>query len=82
MLDVGRIDGFIGYEFNWDYVLNEWGWANKFSKLPVFDSTGEYLVVMKTNPRGKNILRVFDQGLRKLKRNGKFTEIRKAWLGR
>lgn len=82
MLESGRIDGFIGYEFNWDYLLNKWGWDKKFSKLPVFGSTGEYLVVMKTNPQGKDILREFDQGLRELKRNGKFLEIQKKWLGK
>jgi polar amino acid transport system substrate-binding protein len=80
MLDLQRIDGFVGYEINWDYVLRKAGWETKYRKLPVFDSTMEYLVALKTNPRALEILDTFDAGKKKLSQNGKLQEIEKKWF--
>jgi len=82
MLDYGRIDGFVGYETNWDYVLKQTGWEGKYRKLPVFDSTFEYLVALKTNPRSIEILKAFDRGKQILLQNGKMRMIEKKWFGK
>lgn len=42
------------------------GWDRKYKKLPVFDSTYEYLVALKSNPRAIDILKVFDSGKMKV----------------
>jgi len=81
MLDVGRIDGFLGYEANWDYTLRQHNWNHKFRKLPVFDSTEEYLVTMKSNAEGKELLKAFDRGKQILIQNGKYDEITRKWFG-
>ena len=52
MLGQKRLDGVLGYERTWDYVLKKENWENKFRKLPVFDSSAEYLVALKSNPKG------------------------------
>ena len=80
MLDLRRIDGFVGYEMNWDHVLQKAGWEAKYRKLPVFDSTMEYLVALKSNPHALEILNSFDTGKRKITQNGKLQNIEKKWL--
>lgn len=79
MLKAGRIDGVVGYEFTWDYALKQAGWSAEFSKLPVFDVSREYLVALKTNPQGKQVLQAFDQGKRKLQQENKLAEIEQRW---
>jgi len=79
MLDAKRFDGFLGYEYNWDFVLKKLSWKNKFRKLPVFDSSIEYLVALKTNPKGKKFLKDFDIGKEKLRKNGKLKKIKNKW---
>jgi polar amino acid transport system substrate-binding protein len=80
LLDLQRIDGFVGYEINWDYILQKAGWETKYRKLPVFDSTMEYLVALKSNPRALEILNSFDAGKRKISKNGKLQKIEKKWF--
>jgi polar amino acid transport system substrate-binding protein len=81
MLEKGRIDGFIGYQNSWDYVLKQNGWEFKFTKTPVIDSNFEYVVSMKGNEKNKNLLRVYDNGKRKLIDNGKLEELKLKWFG-
>lgn len=81
MLDAGRLDGFLGYEANWDYTLKQQNWNHKFVKLPAFDSTAEYLVAIKSNPNGKELLKDFDTGKRRIIKNGNFDKIRSKWFG-
>jgi ABC-type amino acid transport substrate-binding protein len=81
MLDAGRIDGFLGYEANWGFTLKQHNWNHKFKKLPAFDSTAEYLVTIKSNPNGKEFLKDFDTGKRRLIKNGKFRKITSKWFG-
>lgn len=81
MLESNRVDGFLGYEYNWDYILKQEGWKDKFRKLPDFDSSSEYLVALKTNPRGKELLEAFDTGKKRLAVNGKLNEIETKWFG-
>ncbi len=50
MLAQKRLNGFLGYEFNWDYVLKQENWETKYRKLPAFDSSAEYLVALKSRP--------------------------------
>ncbi|WP_022664503.1 substrate-binding periplasmic protein [Desulfospira joergensenii] len=81
MLRAGRIDGFLGYEYNWDYVLKQEKANHRFKKLPAFDSSMEYLVALKKNPHGFTLLNAFDRGKRKIILNGQFAKIRTAWFG-
>ncbi len=80
MLDYNRIDGFVGYETTWDDVLKKKGWGAKYRKLPIFDSTNEYLVALKTNPRSIELLKVFDSGKQTLLQNGKMKKIEDKWF--
>lgn len=81
MLSQRRLDGFAGYEFNWDYVLRREGWETRYVKMPGFDRTSEYLVALKTNPSGLAYLKAFDQGKRQLEKNGRLERIKQKWLG-
>ncbi|MCG7499435.1 transporter substrate-binding domain-containing protein [Vibrio sp. Of7-15] len=82
MLNSGRIDGFAGYELNWDLTLARLGWSEKFRKLPSFGASSEHVAVLKTNPRAQEILSAFDAGKRALEKNGKLAEIQMAWKGK
>lgn len=79
MLDFKRLDGFAGYEINWDYVLRKAHLENKYKKLPIFDHTNEYLIALKTNPRSIEILKAFDTGKQRLMAKGKLHEVEKKW---
>lgn len=82
MLKAKRIDGFLGYEMNWDYMLHQYKWSTLFKKLPAFDSSNEYLVSLKTNPKARSLLTVFDTGKRRLINNGRLTQINEKWFGK
>jgi len=82
MLEANRVDGFIGYEHNWDYVLKQKNNKHKFKKLPSFGSSSEYLVTLKSNPNGKQILKTFDEGKQILLKSGRLEEIRIKWFGK
>ncbi|WP_028865475.1 substrate-binding periplasmic protein [Psychromonas aquimarina] len=82
MLNAGRIDGFAGYEFNWDYILQRQNWHDKYRKLDAFGSTSEYLAALKSNPKGKEFLSAFDQGKKRLRKNGRLEQIRIKWFGK
>ena len=79
MLDYKEIDGFAGYEDSWDYAIKQEGWKENFKKLPVFDSTAEYLAGLKSNKQVPKILEDFDTGKKQIIKNGKFEEIVKKW---
>lgn len=81
MLDAGRIDGFVGYEDNWDYTLKKHNLSGKFRKLPPFDATAEYLVTRKDHPNSEELLGAFDRGKRQLIKSGRFAEIAGKWFG-
>lgn len=81
MLDGNRIDGFLGYEYNWDYFLKQKNLIRKYKKLPAFDSSAEYLTSLKTNSNGKALLTVFDEGKRRLITSKKLALIKAKWFG-
>lgn len=81
MLNAKRFDGFVGYEYNWDYILKQEFSNTQYRKLPVFDSTAEYLVALKTNPNGEKILNAYDTGNKRIVKNGKIENIRNKWFG-
>ena len=81
MLEKGRINGFLGYENIWDYFLKQKDWNKKYRKTPSFDSSKEYVVVLKTNPNGQTILKDFDTGKQKLTQSGRLEEIENFWFG-
>ncbi|MBF0227477.1 MAG: transporter substrate-binding domain-containing protein [Desulfobacterales bacterium] len=78
MLNLKRIDGFAGYEVNFDYALQQSKMKSLFKKLPAFDSTAEYVVGLK-NEHVLQILKDFDIGKKKIIQNGKFDQIVKKW---
>ena len=80
MLAEKRLDGFLGYEYNWDYVLKQENWETKYRKLPAFDSSAEYLVALKSNPKGIEILKSFDTGKKRLIKSGKLEIIKNKWF--
>ena len=81
MLNIKRIDGFLGYEYNWDYYLKQNKMNGMYKKLASVGSTAEYLVTLKTNPNGQALLKAFDVGKRRLIENGKLTKIKGTWFG-
>ncbi len=81
MLNINRIDCFLGYEYNWDYYLKQKKIKGLYKKLPSIGSTAEYLVTLKNNPNGHALLRAYDIGKRRLIENGKFTKIKNRWFG-
>lgn len=79
MLQRGRLDGFAGYETNWDYVLKEMGLQGQFDKLPEFGSSKEYVVGLKDNPDTERLLRDFDAGLQAIRESGEYQRIVERW---
>lgn len=79
MLDMGRLDGFAGYEINFDYALKKENWKTTYRKLPSFDISIEYVAGVRTNPQMATILEGFDQGKRIILSNGVFDEISQKW---
>lgn len=79
MLQRGRLDGFAGYEMNWDYVLKGMGLQGEFDKLPEFGASREYVVGLKVNPDTERLLRDFDAGLQAIKENGEYQRIVERW---
>ncbi len=82
MLDKKRIDGFLGYEYNWDYFLIQNNTKTKYRKLPVFDSSSEYLIALKRNRNGDKIIKDFDKGNLILEKKGRIAEIKRKWFGK
>ncbi len=82
ILSAHRIDGFLGYEYNWDYYLKQANLTGLYKKLPAFDSTAEYLVALKSNPQGKRLLNIFDSGKKRLYQTGKLAGLKTKWFGK
>jgi polar amino acid transport system substrate-binding protein len=78
MLEHGRLDAVVGYELSYDYLLTQWGWDQKYTRFPPFDESRSFLMGKKT-PHVKNLLRVFDEGKRKLRHNGRLKQIMIKW---
>jgi len=79
MLHRNRLDGFAGYEINFDYTLEKNNMKSLFKKHPAFDKCEEFLVGPK-NTRILQILKDFDEGKKKIIMNGTFDEIIEKWL--
>ncbi|MBI9090938.1 MAG: transporter substrate-binding domain-containing protein [Desulfobacterium sp.] len=80
MLDANRLDGFMGYEYNWDYVLKQNNLNQKYRKLPFLTGSLEYIVVLKSNPNSRAILNAYDTGKKELIRTGELKHIRNKWF--
>lgn len=81
MLDKGRIDGFIGYQNSWDYILKQKDWEFKFRKSPIIDTNLEYVVSMKGVRKNEKLLEIYDTGKIKLIESGKLAELKNKWFG-
>ena len=82
MLEANYLDGFLGYETNWDYTLKQENLHGQFKKMPAFDSSNEYLAALKTNPNAKALLADFDLGKRRLMKQGRLQQIHEKWFGK
>ena len=82
MLSSGRIDGFMGYEVSWDYLLKNSSKNNIYKKSPSLGSSFEYVAASKNNPRGQKMLKAFDLGREKLVENGKLKAIQNKWFNK
>lgn len=78
MLKLGRLDGFAGYETNWDYTLKTMGLQGQFDKLPEFGASREFLTGLK-GASTRHLLAEFDAGLMAIKANGTFDQIVEKW---
>ncbi len=78
MLKAKRVDGFLGYENTWDYILKENRLTSEFKKMPRFDSSYEFLVSYIAN-KSSRYIDDFDKGIMIIKDNGKFYRIFKKW---
>jgi len=83
MLQAKRVEGFAGYDINWDYFLNNSKnfQTSSFKKLPPFGKSEEYVATLKSNPRSEKILTTFDEGFDTICKNGVFETIKAKWLG-
>jgi len=79
MLDSKRLDGLAGYEIIFDYALKKARMKVPFKKLPVFDSSAEYVVGLKNNEQVIEIITDFDKGRKRIVQNGKYSQIKKKW---
>ncbi len=80
MLNAKRLDGFIGYEYNWDYVLKQNNLKHNYRKIPLFSTSSEYLIALKKNPDGKDFLKAFDTGKKDLIKTGQLEQIKNKWF--
>ncbi len=81
MLNARRLDGFLGYELSWDHLLRKVHWESRYRKIPVLTPSSEYLVALKTNPRGRTLLTAFDTGKQRIVQAGKLAAIINHWFG-
>jgi len=81
MLEKGHIDGFMGYEESWDYVLKQEGLEQKFRKTPILGSALEYVVSLKGIGESSKLLDVYNEGKRKIIENGRLDELKRKWFG-
>jgi polar amino acid transport system substrate-binding protein len=79
ILDRKRVFGVVGYEIAYDYFLKEKGIANMYKKLPSFDTNFEFLIGGKNFPQVKKILDDFDEGKKRIVKNGVFGKIERRW---
>ncbi|MDX1757082.1 MAG: transporter substrate-binding domain-containing protein [Marinobacter sp.] len=79
MLRLGRLDGFAGYEINWDYILKQMGLQGQFEKLPVFGSSKEYVVGLTRSPGTPHLLAEFEAGMAAIKENGTYQRLVERW---
>ena len=78
-LDKGLLDGVVGYEITYDYILRKHTFLNKFIKLPPFDHMDEFVIGSKKYPQVKKLLEEFDKGKKIIIQNGAFDKINEKW---
>ncbi|RDH43652.1 substrate-binding periplasmic protein [Zooshikella ganghwensis] len=80
MLFANRVDGFAGYEKNWDYIISKEGNASNFKKYPYFGATYEYVVGNINDSLVIRLINVFDQGKRHIDFSGVTLKTQKEWF--
>lgn len=80
MLGANRLDGFVGYEVNFDYALAQSELqSGDYKKLPVFDFSKEFLAGSKDNPKTQKIIADYDKGKEIITKNGTLDKIKAKW---
>lgn len=79
MLERKYIEGFAGYETNFDMVVKQNDWEGKFKKLPSFGGSAEYVVGLTKFEKTSVLLQAFDQGIVQIKESGLYQEILEKW---
>jgi len=79
VLEKKRLDAVVGYETNYDYVLETHGVTEKYKKLGHFDIVEEYLLGKKNNPETLEIINDFDRGRRLVEQRGGLEAIGRKW---
>ncbi|MBU2706849.1 transporter substrate-binding domain-containing protein [Zooshikella marina] len=80
VLLVNRVDGFAGYEKNWDYIIAKENIKGDFKKSPYFGYATEFVVGKKESSSVKQLLNIFDQGKRHIDKIGLTEKIRQQWF--
>lgn len=79
LLDKNRVSAFAGYQAVWDHFLQKKQLTERYKRLPPFETSREYLSILKTHPSAWQIIKDFDSGYTRLLRSGKIASIRQKW---
>ena len=76
MLEKGRIDGLVGYQFSHDYLLQSLDKSGMFAKTPPFDRARSFLMA---RPGAQHILDEFNHGRLHLEKSGEYRLLLQRW---
>ena len=75
-----ELDALVGYELSHDYQLRQWGWSERFRKLPPFNTSRSYLMGRNDKTETLRLLQAFDAGNRQLREEGALNALEERWL--
>ncbi|WP_169336987.1 substrate-binding periplasmic protein [Algicola sagamiensis] len=70
MLDKAHLDGFLGYEVNWDLTIMKMGKLGHYRKLKHLGENNEFVVSSKKSKTGLEKLKAFDEGFQQIEALG------------
>lgn len=79
LLEKKRLDGLVGYEVPYDYVLKNEGIGDKFKKIGYFGTIEEYMMIKRNDASAKEKTDAFDRGHMLLEQSGRLQEISEKW---
>ncbi len=78
LLEKNRIDALAAYDAPFEYELIRISKTDKFSRSKVIDTINDKMMAGK-NEKSRELLKVFDEGKKAIRDNGKLAEIDKKW---